>query len=124
MPSDQKLAFVPMDPEKLPVSTLCASIRVYLAVGTCGCATVRVCVREYLGAVCVHRRVCKGAGAERLSVGDCVCMQEGACGSVCGAGGAPIQGSAAVCAVSVCEGTCVHRWLGCGQVGGRLCELL
>lgn len=40
------------------------------------CMGRAVCVRVYLGHVCVHRRA-RSAGAERLGVGDCACAGVG-----------------------------------------------
>lgn len=64
-----------------------------------------------MGAVCVHRGLCRGAGAERLSVGDCVCMQEGGCGSVCGAVVWPCRGLL-LCVQSLCVRVrgCLDAW--------------
>lgn len=90
-PGDQKLAFVPMDPENLPVSTVCMCVRVHVAdLQGGGCATghVESCVHVrvhvcMLGGIHVHGCTCRSAGAESW-VSDCVHVQEWAWGSVCG----------------------------------------
>lgn len=79
----ETLVFVPMDPENLPVSTVCVSTCVCLQAGlpTCKAVGMCVCVRVYMVRhVCTD--VCRSAGAERLSVCECVQVQEWACGCV------------------------------------------
>lgn len=110
-PGDQKLAFVPMDAENLPVSTcVCAgSPQICKEVARASvpqCTWRAVCVRVYLGHVRVHRRA-RERGAEAGCRCLCLCWS-GPVALGVEAGGVGVQGSAAARAVCVCERTCVR----------------